>query len=309
MKAAGAAGGTGGGPERARKGAAAPAAAGLIQSYAAHGYEVLDIAVTADNARFASVGGDRQVFLWDVGTGSTVRRWAGHTARVNCVDFGGPDGGSVVASGSYDASVRLWDCKSHSSKPIHVLDEARDSVSSVHIVQHEIVTGCVDGRVRLYDLRMGLVYADVLGSSAVTCVRQTTDAQAVLVSTLDSTVRLMDKGNGRLLQAYRGHRNDEFRVRSTLGINDNVVLSGSEDGTVFVWDLLDATVLAKIPAHNAKVVSAVAFNGSKKEWASAGTDGEFCDAFPCVFDTADAIAQALSRSGECRPDLKACRAR
>jgi mitogen-activated protein kinase organizer 1 len=35
-----------------------------LGKYEAHGYSVLDIAVTADNARFASVGGDRQVFLW-----------------------------------------------------------------------------------------------------------------------------------------------------------------------------------------------------------------------------------------------------
>ena len=71
---------------------------GLIQTYSAHGYEVLDIAVSEDNARFASVGGDRQVFLWDVAQGRTLRRWSGHGARVNCVGIGG-EGGGVVASG------------------------------------------------------------------------------------------------------------------------------------------------------------------------------------------------------------------
>ena len=65
--------------------------------------------------------------------------------------------------GSFDATVRLWDCKSQSTKPIQVLDESRDSVSSLHVVRHEIVTGSVDGRVRLYDLRMGQVYVDVIG--------------------------------------------------------------------------------------------------------------------------------------------------
>ena len=77
--------------------------------------------------------------------------------------FGGEDG-SVVISGSYDATVRLWDCKSQSTKPIQVLDEARDSVSSLHAVGHEIVTGSVDGRMRVYDLRMGMMFGDVIGS-------------------------------------------------------------------------------------------------------------------------------------------------
>ncbi len=66
-------------------------------------------------------------------------------------------------AGSFDATVRLWDCKSQSTKPIQVLDESRDSVSSLHVVGHEIVTGSVDGRVRLYDIRMGQVYVDVIG--------------------------------------------------------------------------------------------------------------------------------------------------
>lgn len=71
-----------------------------IQRYEAHGYSVLDIAVSGDNSRFSSVGGDRQVFLWDVEQGSTVRRWTGHTSRVEAVQFAG-EGDSVVVSGEF----------------------------------------------------------------------------------------------------------------------------------------------------------------------------------------------------------------
>ena len=76
--------------------------------------------------------------------------------------FGG-DGDSVVVSGSFDATVRLWDCKSQNVKPIQVLEEARDSVSAVWVGGHEVVTGSVDGRMRVYDLRMGMVFIDVVG--------------------------------------------------------------------------------------------------------------------------------------------------
>lgn len=61
---------------------------------------MLDLAVTDDNARFASVGGDKTVFLWDVATARTVRRWAGHAGRVNAVAIGG-EGGHVVVSGEF----------------------------------------------------------------------------------------------------------------------------------------------------------------------------------------------------------------
>lgn len=56
--------------------------------------------MTADNSRFASVGGDKQVFLWDVEQGGTVRRWTGHQARVEAVQFAG-EGDWVVVSGEY----------------------------------------------------------------------------------------------------------------------------------------------------------------------------------------------------------------
>jgi WD40 repeat protein len=68
-----------------------------------------------------------------------------------------------VILGSFDATVRLWDCKSQSTKPIQVFEEARDSISSLEVVGWEIVTGSVDGRMRLYDVRMGMVFVDVVG--------------------------------------------------------------------------------------------------------------------------------------------------
>ena len=108
----------------------------------------------------------------------------------------------------------------------------------------------------------------------VTSVEQTRDGNAMLVSTLDSTIRLMDKANGQMLQSYRGHTNKDYRIRSCLGLADAVVISGSEDGQLYAWDLLEGKVIEKLKAHDGKVASAVACNGARKEWASAGVDGK-----------------------------------
>ncbi len=69
--------------------------------------------------------------------------------------------------GSFDATVRLWDYKSQSTKPIQVLEDSRDSVSDLHIRGHEIMTGSVDGRTRLYDLRKGMVFVDSVGRTYI----------------------------------------------------------------------------------------------------------------------------------------------
>ncbi|KAF9167895.1 hypothetical protein DFQ26_002643 [Actinomortierella ambigua] len=50
-----------------------------IKEYQNHGWEVLDVAVSPENGKFASCGGDKQVFLWDVMSGTTLRRFSGHT--------------------------------------------------------------------------------------------------------------------------------------------------------------------------------------------------------------------------------------
>ena len=258
--------------------------------------------MSADNASFASVGGDRSVFLWDVSTAKTIRRFGGnhgHTARINCVTFAG-QGESCLVSGSFDASVRIWDVRSGSGSPIMVLEEARDSVSCIFAGEgYEILSGSVDGRVRCYDVRMGRVETDVIGAP-VTSLRRTRDGKGVLVGSLDSCVRLMDREGGGLLRSYKGDgwRNDEFRVRSAFGGNERWVLCGNEevkgpDGEVVVWDTLSGKVVERVKVKGSavegkkkigrdgkekegrNVISCVAWkeNGRGDQWCCAGTDG------------------------------------
>ncbi|TVY53427.1 WD repeat domain-containing protein [Lachnellula suecica] len=285
-----------------------PRATQLIQTYSAHGYEVLDIAVAQDNATFASVGGDRSVFHWDVTRAQTIRRFGGnhgHVARINTVTFAGASD-SLLISGSFDASVRIWDVKSQNMKPIMVLEEARDSVTCVLTGagagkggEYEILTGSVDGRVRSYDVRMGKLEVDVVGAS-VTSLQRTRDGKGILVGALDSTIRLMDRDGGGLLKAYKDDKwkNDEFRLRSTFGGNERWVLCGNEgvkgdDGDVAVWDTLSGKIIQKIRVEGStiegkkkigrdgkerekrNVISCVAWkeNGRGDQWCCAGTDG------------------------------------
>ena len=58
-----------------------------------------------DNAKFASSGGDRSVFLWDVATGVTTRRIPGHMGKIHVVEFN--EDATVVASGKPTASFHL----------------------------------------------------------------------------------------------------------------------------------------------------------------------------------------------------------
>jgi mitogen-activated protein kinase organizer 1 len=262
---------------------------GLVNKYTAHGYEVLSIDVNSANDKFVSTGGDKTVFLWDVQTAQTIRRWTGHAGRVNRGVFGG-ESDSIIATGSFDGTVRIWDTKSNAYKPIMTLSDAKDSISDVAIHDADILAASVDGRVRSYDIRMGVCQVDVVGPSC-TSLAVSKKGTELLVGSLDSTVRLMDRTTGELLKTYKDDAfvNQDLRVRSTLGLNDSVVVSGSDDGMVFAWDMLEGTCLHKFKHSDMRevkgvapmaptkakkdVVSAVAFCKTRREWCSGGGDG------------------------------------
>jgi len=211
-----------------------PTKGSLVQTYEAHGWEVLGLVASHDNSRFASCGGDRTVFYWDVNTGQTIKRFQGHSGRVNAVAFNFES--TVLASGSYDATVRLWDLKSQQRMPIQVLSEAKDSVTSLSVIGTNIVTASVDGHVRWYDLRKGELRTDYF-DQPVTSVTLTADSQSYLASTLDSKLRLMDSEDGQVLQTFLGHRNTSYRIKSCFGFAESTVMTGDENGQLFVWSL------------------------------------------------------------------------
>ena len=263
------------------------AASTPIKEYSAHNQRVLDVAIAADNASFASCGGDRTVFVWDVTSGLVRRRLTGHEQRVNCVRYG-PDGACLI-TGSYDKTVRCWDLRSSHVHPIQVLGGAADSVSSVAISEYEIVVGSIDGTITTFDLRVGQASRDSLGPP-VGHVALSGDHNCLLCATLDSRLRLLDKASGALLCEYRGHENRAFKLgcsaaaaqthglapRSThrpspmrrshaavrvavaagsLSTDDARVLCGSESGHLHAWDLVDGRQLLRHQAHTGPVVS------------------------------------------------------
>jgi len=286
----------------------------LIQTYSAHGYEVLSLSVSSDNSRFVSSGGDRAVFLWDVSTAQTTRRFGGqnqhgHTGRVNAVIFAGADD-SLVISGGLDTTARIWDTRSSSSsKPIQILEGAKDSITSLATDRDAaILVGSVDGRVRSYDVRIGRMVTDVVGAS-VTSLCMSRDGRTVLVGSLDSRIRLFDRSDGKCLKTYYGGstdaaaaewRNEELRVQSVLGGKERFVVAGDEltspglgggnEGRVWAWDLMTGKLAARLavpwgPAGSEGMKRVIGKDGKAKErknvvsciaWKEGGFGNQFC---------------------------------
>ena len=240
----------------------------LVKKYCAHAQQVLGLCSSDDNAKLASVGGDKLVFYWDVATGRIIRKFRGHHQRVNAVEFGA--GCDVLVTGSYDRSVRVWDCRSNSWDPIQTMEDFGDSVTSVAVHGTSIVASSVDGTVRTFDIRRGELVTDRL-HQPVTHVAVSNDGNCILASRLDSRLLLLERSSGDVLNEYAGHRNTEYKIQCCLSNTDAHILSGSEDGKIVFWDLVEGTVVHTLNEH-ATVVTAVAYHPRPGECAMVSSD-------------------------------------
>ena len=129
----------------------------------------------------------------------------------------------------------------------------------------------VDGYTRTYDIRKGQLQEDCLGES-VTSVCFTNDKQCVLISLLANTIKLLDRDNGTVLNSFEGHVNKEYKLDSCVTCNDTHVISGSEDGHLYFWDLIEANIVAKTENAHKGVVFSMSKHPSKNILLTAGTD-------------------------------------
>ena len=162
---------------------------------------LINVEISQDNSKFATCGGDKVCFLLDVSSGKVLRRFQGHTQRVNAVQLN--DESTVLFTGSYDKAAHIWDLRSHMRDPIQSLTDFTDSVTSIALSRSEIMTSCVDGKVRTYDIRMGRMLVDDFHDPVI-FTRFSYDQRCALSTCLNGVLRLTEVGTGKLLQSYSG---------------------------------------------------------------------------------------------------------
>lgn len=147
----------------------------------------------------------------------------------------------------------LWDVNSRKLDPVQVLKDAKDSITSIQITDHEILTTSVDCCVRVYDIRMGKMIKDYIGS-IITFGNITHDGQCYVLSCSDDMVKLFDKDLGELLNKFTGHVCKDYLIESAINAKDSHILSGSATGEIYFWDLITAECTQKLIHSRTKPV-------------------------------------------------------
>ena len=163
----------------------------------------------------ASGSEDTTIKIWDWELGELERTVKGHTKSVLDVDYGGPRGGTLLASCSTDLTIKLWD-PSDEYKNIRTLPGHDHSVSAVRFIPS------------------GAAGSPSSGNLLVSASR-------------DKTLKIWDVITGYCVKTFRGHVDWVRDVSASF--DGRWLLSAGNDQTARIWDAASGEVKATILGH------------------------------------------------------------
>jgi WD40 repeat protein len=189
-------------------------------------------------------------------------------APVRAVAFS-PDG-SLIASGSEDHMVRIWQLTT--GRLVRRLEGHSSAVTAVAFSPDgsSIASASNDRTVRLWDAHSGRLLRSLQGHVYhVYAIAFDPKGHQLATASWDRTIQLWDPRTGALIQKLRGH---DAAIRSIDFSHDGKMLaSGSDDQTIRLWDANTGKELNVLTGHTGAVTT-VRFRPDGQWLFSGSTD-------------------------------------
>ncbi len=232
-----------------------------LRTLRGHRGHVLSVAFNPDHTLLASGGSDHQVILWDLKALTDLRPavaddrqlsykiLSGHQDAVQSLAFN-PQG-SLLASGSDDASVILWDIKK--GEKIQVIRDHQDAVKSVAFNPDGtfLASGSFDGTVRLWSIsqwgREPAAASKTLQSPAhhIWSVAFNPDGHFLLASSSENMLVRWDLQNGDVAHSTPTVVWDHTSPLWSSAISQDTLALAGDNGTLELWNLAPLIQIGK----------------------------------------------------------------
>ncbi|KAI8139312.1 quinon protein alcohol dehydrogenase-like superfamily [Fennellomyces sp. T-0311] len=174
-----------------------------------------------------------------------VRVLKGHTDGVMCVQF--CDSNSIVITGSYDTTVRVWNLETGES--IRELTGHTRCVRALQFDNAKLVTGSMDHTLKIWDWHAGRCIRTLEGHTGGVLSLHF-DSKMLASGSTDCSIRAWDFHAGQCY-TLTGHTGWVNSVR--ICSQDNLLVSGSDDSTIRLWDLQTRSCVKVFRGHVGQV--------------------------------------------------------
>ncbi|KAF9052998.1 WD40 repeat-like protein [Panaeolus papilionaceus] len=228
----------------------------LMDTLDRHSETVTAISWLPDGSGFISGGLDRKIIIWNT-DGQVRDSWGTTTIRLTDLAVT-PDYTHIVAVGmESDIPPRAQNGDASSV----ATNGTPPNPSRTHkIIVYDVSTKDTKSLTRL--------------DGELTSVQISQDSQYALINHSPNEVHLWDIHSGRVARKYSGQSQGRHVIRSCFGgVDGNFVVSGSEDGNVYVWHRETTTLLEILSGHGEGSVNSVAWNPvNERMFASCSDD-------------------------------------
>lgn len=248
---------------------------GEIGMFKVHLDRVLSVAFSADGQKAVTCGQDETLKdkplrdkdeplpgtlrLWSVFNGNELCRLEGHKELVRSAVLSAD--GSLLLSGSYDDTMRLWDVTAQ--RPIRTFigsnlemkgTSHREDVNAVAFSPDErlAVSGGDDTLVKVWEVESGRQLRQLEGhADRIYCVAFTAGGGHIISGGADRTIRVWDRTTGSKVLELKGH----LEGVSSVGIarDGRHILSASWDKTLRLWDLYTGKQVKQLEGHTEQI--------------------------------------------------------